>query len=138
MALASIEVGRVTADENGSLNLPSQRRPLPTEAGAGFSCDFCYAAAGKAERRQLVWRTGLGNRVVLAELCGRCAADHDRLLEKYGGRGRESMTVEEASTLAAPWAAPLGRAGRAVSRAAIYLTIALAFFMIVTFLSSRS
>lgn len=72
---------------------------------------------------------------MLAELCGRCAGDADRLLERHGGRGRESIALEDSS---APDASPRvpARAGRVVLHGLAYLTIAVAFFVVVTLVTS--
>lgn len=116
----------------------AQVRRLPDRATAGFTCDFCGAAYERDERRQLVWHTGLGNEFVLADLCGRCAEHHDRLLKSYGGRGRESMALREAPTPAPGWGRLVGRAEFALLRGLIYLLIAFAFFLIVTFVTARN
>jgi hypothetical protein len=116
----------------------AQPQPHRVAVGAGFTCDFCSAPSEKAERRRLVWQAGFGNDLVLAELCGRCAAGHDRLLDRYGGHGRQSMVLEEASASPATWVALVGRGERALFHGLIYLMIAFGCFLIVTLVSSRS
>jgi hypothetical protein len=112
------------------------RRPQD-QATAGFTCDFCGAVHDKKTRRQLLWDTRLGN-LVLADLCGRCADRPGRLLERYGGRGRESMVLSEAPTPAPTRARVVARTEFALLRVLIYLLIALAFFLLVTLVTARS
>jgi hypothetical protein len=73
----------------------------------------------------------------LADLCARCAAHADRLLDVYGGRGRSSMRLTIPGT---PDVIPLAlvrRATGALMRAVVYVLIALAVFFVVTLITSR-
>jgi hypothetical protein len=73
---------------------------------------------------------------VLAELCARCASQSDRLLETYGGRGRDAVRLtQERSVSAEP--ASVRRAGGMIVRALVYVVIALATFLIVTWVTSH-
>jgi hypothetical protein len=67
-------------------------------------------------------------------LCSRCATSAETLLELYGGRGRESIAlVKEVRPSVSPH-----RVVGLVARGALYLLIALTFFLIVTMISSRN
>jgi hypothetical protein len=67
-------------------------------------------------------------------LCSRCASGAETLLELYGGRGRGSIAlVQEVRPSERPY-----RVAAFVVRSALYLLIALAFFLIVTLISSRT
>ncbi len=113
-----------------------------TELGqgtAGARCDFCGAPLTTSERQRFVWNTGLGTELVLAELCGTCAARADLLLEMYGGRGRDSIRLTRWSRVSAPAPepAPLRRGAGIVIRGLLYVLIALASFLIYTYVSSH-
>jgi hypothetical protein len=78
-----------------------------------------------------------GGELVLADLCARCAADADRLLEMYGGRGRTSIRVtgpDRADAIPMPL---VRRASGVLLRGAVYVLIALAAFFVVTLITSR-
>jgi hypothetical protein len=105
------------------------------EAVAGAACDVCGAALTRGERCRIVWDTGLGGDVVLADLCRRCAADGDRLLEAYGGYGRSAMRLTQ--PVAAPQTGLVQRVSAMVVRGVLYALIALAVFFVVTFVTSR-
>jgi hypothetical protein len=84
-----------------------------------------------------VWAVaGVGD-LVLAELCPRCTADADRLLDAYAGRGRASMRLDAPHRANAPRLVLLRRTTGALVRATIYVLIALATFFIVTLLVAR-
>jgi hypothetical protein len=82
-----------------------------------------------------VWDTGLGGDVVLADLCRRCAADGDRLLELYGGQGRSAMRLTQ--PVAAEEPGLVQRVSAMLMRGVLYALIALAVFFVVTFVTSR-
>jgi hypothetical protein len=103
----------------------------------GEACDFCGATRARGERRRLVWDSGLGGDVVLADLCERCAGDADRLLEMHGGRGRKAMRLTQASAVSSPETA-IQRVGGALVRGLVYLLIGLATFVIFTVVTGRS
>jgi hypothetical protein len=96
----------------------------------------CGAALRRGERRRIVWDSGLGGVVVLADLCRRCAADGERLLELYGGHGRGAMRLTQ--SVAAPETGLVQRVGGMLMRGVLYALIALAVFFVVTFITSRS
>jgi hypothetical protein len=107
---------------------PSPRRPAAHPA-----CDFCRGALRREERHRLIWESQSAE-LVLADLCSRCATRAEILLELYGGRGRKSIAlVQEARPSARPH-----RVVGFVARGALYLLIALAFFLIVTLISSAA
>jgi hypothetical protein len=95
----------------------------------------CGAALTRGERRRIVWDTGLGGDVVLADVCRRCAADGDRLLELHGGHGRSAMRLTHPA--AAPETGPVQRVSGMVLRGVLYALIALAVFLLVTFVTAR-
>jgi len=127
--------GRPNVDR---LDAHARAQPQSHRVRVCFTCDFCSARSEKTERRRLVWHAGFGNDLVLAELCARCAGGYDRLLDRYGGHGRQSMVLEEASASPATWVAVVGRGERALFHGLIYLMIAFGCFVIVTLVSSRS
>jgi hypothetical protein len=107
---------------------PSPRRPAAHPA-----CDFCQGALRREERHRLVWETPSAE-LVLADLCRRCATSAGTLLELYGGRGREAIALVQEVR-------PSARSHRVVgflARGALYLLVALAFFLIVTLISSAA
>jgi hypothetical protein len=83
-----------------------------------------------------MWETE-SDEIVLADLCARCAADADRLLEVYGGRARASMRLTAPATADAMPMALLRRASGVLARGVVYALIALAVFFVVTLLTSR-
>jgi hypothetical protein len=123
----------------GSPSLAAQPRTRPEAAeprrpSAHPACDFCRGALGREERHRLVWESPFPAELVLADLCSRCATSAETLLELYGGRGRESIALVQEVR-------PSARAHRVVgflARGALYLLIALAFFLIVTLISSAA
>jgi hypothetical protein len=96
-------------------------------------CDFCGAARSPVERNRVVWDSGIDSYLVLADLCTRCAADADRLLDLYGGPGRNALRLTRDRRAALP-----GRAARArtLGRVLVYLLAGLASFILVTLISS--
>lgn len=115
-----------------SLGMPSR-----DAAVSAAVCDVCGAPRARGERRRLVWDSGLGGDLVLADLCGRCAAEVDRLLELYGGHGRNTIRLTQADAVAAPERAPVRKVGGIAVRGLLYLLIALASFLVVTFVTAR-
>jgi hypothetical protein len=85
----------------------------------------------------LVWYSELAGDLVLADLCERCAAQADSLLEMYGRRGRSAMRLTQASPVSAPETAPLQRVAGATVRGLVYVLIALATFVVFTFVTAR-
>jgi hypothetical protein len=100
-------------------------------------CDVCGAPRARGERRRLVWDSGIGGDLVLADLCGRCAARGDRLLELHGGHGRNAMRLTQADAVSAPELGPAWKVGGVAVRGLLYLLIALASFLVVTFVTAR-
>jgi hypothetical protein len=122
----------------GSPSLAAQPRTHPEAAEPGQpaaypACDFCRGALRREERHRLVWESP-SSELALADLCSRCATTAETLLELYGGRGRESIAlVREVRPSARPH-----RVVGFVARGALYLLIALTFFLIVTLISSAA
>ena len=100
-------------------------------------CDLCGAPLVRAERRRLVWDSGVGGDLVLADLCAACASESDRLLQLYGGRGRDRVRLVQEVTAHAAAEAPLRRIGGVTIRVLAYILIALAAFVVVTLVTSR-
>jgi hypothetical protein len=100
-------------------------------------CDVCGAPRERGERRRLVWESGLGD-LVLADLCARCAGQSDRLLAMYGGRGRDAVRLTQEGSISAVERAPVRRVGGMIVRGLVYVLIAVAAFVLVTLVSSRS
>jgi hypothetical protein len=111
-----------------------RREPHDTPRAA---CDFCGVPRAQGERRRFVWDTELGDELVLADLCGRCATEAPRLLEVYGGHGREVIRLTQAATVSAVAPGPVRRVGGIFVRGLLYVLIALAAFVVVTFVTSR-
>ena len=84
-----------------------------------------------------MWDSGRRGDLVLADLCGRCAADPDHLLELYGGRDCNAMRVTQGNPVSAPEPASMQKVGGVVVRGLLYLLIALASFVLFTFVTSR-
>lgn len=100
-------------------------------------CDFCGAAYARSPRRPIVWQTEGGAELVLADLCARCAARADRLLDVYGGRARASMRLAESDAADATAPSLAHRASGMLIRGAVYVLIALAAFFVVTLITAR-
>jgi hypothetical protein len=82
-----------------------------------------------------VWNTGGGTELVLADLCSRCAADGDRLLDLYGGRRRDALRIAREKRVVPVPAAP-ERGARTLGRVLVYLLAGLASFIVVTLITS--
>ena len=101
-------------------------------------CDFCGRPRSRDPRSRLVWASPFAADVVLADLCGRCAGQADGLIDMYGGRGRDAIRLVQ-SFGALPTPTPRQhRAFASVGRIVVYILIALAFFVIVTLVTSRA
>jgi hypothetical protein len=109
-----------------------------TGTAVTFACDFCGAGREKAKRIQLVWLVERGNEVVLADLCERCATRQDRILRRYGGRGRDAMTIREPPPPPPAWIRLADRTELALLRGVLYVMIAVVFFFIVTYVTAHS
>jgi hypothetical protein len=101
-------------------------------AGAVVVCDFCGSGRSSLERQRVVWNGGVATDLVLADLCSRCAADGDRLLDLYGGRGRHKLRITQEKRVAP---VPAARA-RTLGRVLVYLLVGLASFILFTLISS--
>jgi hypothetical protein len=84
-----------------------------------------------------VWRTAPASGLVLADLCGRCAAQADELVERYGGRGHDAIRLEQrVGTAQRPRPVPQ-RALAFTARWVIYLLVGLAAFVLVTLVTTQ-
>ena len=103
--------------------------------GASYRCDMCGAARTRSERQRLVWDTGLGIELILAELCRQCAEHPGPFLVIYGGRGHDALRVTQADAVSGGENA-LGHTMRGiVLRGLVYVLLALAAFVVVTTVS---
>jgi hypothetical protein len=109
-----------------------KRRNSERGSATALVCDFCRSTRSPHERHRVVWITRVGGELVLADLCSRCAANADRVLDLYGGRGREALTVVSEKRIAPVPAARTRTLGRIV----VYLLVALGSFTLVTLISS--
>jgi hypothetical protein len=100
------------------------------------ACDFCGALRPRRERRRLIWESGLDGDLVLADLCGPCASQAADLIESYGGHGRNAIRLTQAAPLSPTETTALQRVGDILVRSLLYALIAVAAFVLVTFLSS--
>jgi hypothetical protein len=107
----------------------------PVAPAARDTCDMCGGARERSERHRLVWDAGPGTELVLAELCRRCAERPGRLLDVYGGRGRDALRVT--GVHAAREAQPEHRMRGIILRGLVYLLVAFAAFVVVTSVASR-
>lgn len=107
------------------------------DAIAGYRCDICGGDRARSDRHRLVWDTGLGTELVLAELCGQCTAQADRLIAVYGGHGRDSIRLTQADSVSARETTPVYKISGVVVRGFVYALIALTAFAVVTFVSAR-
>jgi hypothetical protein len=112
--------------------LKRRRNADVRSAAAPVVCDFCGSACSPFERQRVAWNSGVATELVLADLCNRCAADGDRLLDIYGGRGRNELRITRERRVAP---APTAR-GRTLGRVLVYLLVALSSFFLVTLISS--
>ena len=102
-----------------------------------LACDVCGFARSRDERRRLVWESDPATRLVLAELCRDCATFADRLLELYGGCGREAITLVQEIRASPPPRTVQPRVLGYAARGVLYLLIAVASFLLVTLVTSR-
>jgi hypothetical protein len=107
-----------------------QRRDSERGRATALVCDFCRSTRSPLERHRVVWITPVGGELVLADLCSRCAANADRILDLHGGHGREALTVFSEKRIAQVPAA------RTLGRIVVYLLVALGSFIVVTLISS--
>jgi hypothetical protein len=111
------------------------RLPLRRESSVGHdTCDMCGGARERSERHRLLWDSGLGIELVLAELCRRCAEQPEHILEIYGGRGHDALRVVRVD--AAREAQPRHTLRGIILRGVIYVLVALAAFVVVTTVTS--
>ena len=109
----------------------------PAHTAASESCDLCGAARARSERGRLVWDSGLGNELVLADLCRRCAGAPDELLEIYGTRSHGALRVTPADPVSGRDAAAGHSIRGVVLRGLAYVVVALAAFVVITIVTSR-
>jgi hypothetical protein len=121
-----------------SAALPLLAESRTTEAVSGSrrapSCDFCRSTLPRgAERNRLVWDSPeLATELILADLCSRCAAEaFGPALGSQPARLDSVRLVQEVQSSAAA-SKVMGFIARGVS----YVLIALAFFLVVTLISS--
>lgn len=114
---------------------PPHGAPAEEAATRTPLCDVCSAPCPRGVRRRLVWASELAGDLVLADLCARCAADSDRLIQMYAG---ESVRVTEQVVRSPVTPAPARRVGGMVLRGIVYFAIAVAAFAVVTLLTSRN
>jgi hypothetical protein len=98
------------------------------------ACDFCRGSLTRGERHRLVWESSLPATLVLADLCIHCSTRAESLVELYGGRGRDAIRL--AQEVRPP--APAHKVAGFIARGALYILIAVTFFLIVTAISSRA
>ena len=119
---------------SAALPLPAGSRMTEAVSGPRApSCDFCRSILPRGgERNRLVWESPeLATELILADLCRRCATAYGSGDDLRSTRPDAVRLVQEVRPSAA---AP--RAVGFIARAAIYLLIAAAFFLIVTLISS--
>ena len=109
--------------------------PDPAAPVARDTCDLCGGARYRSERHRLIWDSGLGTELVLAELCSRCADQPDRLLEVYGGRGHDALQVTNVHAVRE--AQPRHTMAGIILRGLVYVLAALTAFIFVTIVTSR-
>jgi hypothetical protein len=97
---------------------------------------MCGGARERSERQRLVWDAGLGNELVLAELCRRCADEPDRLIKLYGARGQDALKVTTRVLAGREAQSPHPMRG-IILRGLLYVLLALAAFVVVTSVTSH-
>jgi type VI protein secretion system component VasF len=85
----------------------------------------------------LVWDSGRGGELVLAELCARCAGQADELVTVFGGRGREAMRLTQRVAVSRAERTPVRRVGGVMVRGVVYVLVAVVAFLVITFLTAR-
>jgi hypothetical protein len=100
-------------------------------------CDFCGRPRAWCERKRLVWDSCVDGDLVLAELCARCASHSKRLLEIYGGRGRDAVWLTPEPAVSSVARVRARRVGGVFLRGLVYVLMALASFVVVTLITSR-
>jgi hypothetical protein len=70
-------------------------------------------------------------------LCRDCATFADSLLELYGGRGRDAISLVQEIRASPPPRTVQPRVGGYAARGVLYLLIAVASFVLVTLVTSR-
>src|SRR5262249_18084493 len=104
-----------------------------SKPSSGHPCDFCRRSLIRGERHRLVWESAAGE-FMLAWLCGGGAEEQKSLADGYGGHGGRAIAlVSEASPPTTS-----RRMFASLARGAVYVLIALTFFLIVTLFSSLS
>jgi hypothetical protein len=106
----------------------------PPRRAAYPACDFCKTALTRGERHRLVWESSLPTGLVLADLCSHCSTRAESLIELYGGCGRDAIRLAQEVRPSAPARKVAGF----IARGALYVLIAITFFVIVTAISSRA
>jgi hypothetical protein len=109
---------------------------LPPVAQVPLCCDMCGCARPRDERDRLVWESSPATRLVLADLCGDCARSADSLLELYGGRGRNGISLVHEIHGSPPPRSVQPRVLGSFARGVLYLLIAVASFVLVTLVTS--
>src|SRR5262249_22589195 len=112
------------------------RRPEDAESRrrAAPACDFCRNTLLRDERHRLVWESpGLVTELILADLCRRCATCYTA---GVGLRAPRQDTLRLVHEVRASAEAP--KVVGFIARSAVYLAIGLAFFLIVTLISSQA
>jgi hypothetical protein len=104
-----------------------QRRTGKIRQKEEATCDLCRGPRADKERHRLVWAGPSRDELVLADLCSRCAAQADRLIEIYGDVRVSTRRM-----------ALRRRAVGFVARGLLYVLIALAFFFVVSLITSRA
>jgi hypothetical protein len=135
-ALVSVDVSDAISTRHEKQLGDSDSRN-PTEPVAPSACDICGAARTRSERQRLVWDTGSGTELILAELCRHCATRPEALLETYGARSRGALRVTRADLVSEPETAPARAISGIVLRGIVYVLVALAAFVVVTTLTAR-
>jgi hypothetical protein len=113
--------------------LGADRRPT----SSSLACDVCGYARSRDERHRLVWESDAATRLVLAELCRDCATFADRLVELYGGCGRESIRLVQEIRASPPPRTVQPRVLGYAARGLLYVLIVVASFLLVTVVTSR-
>jgi hypothetical protein len=136
-ALVSVDVSDAISTRHEKQLGDSDSRN-PTEPVAPSACDICGAARTRSERQRLVWDTGSGTELILAELCRHCATRPEALLETYGAHSHGALRViTRADLVSERETAPARAISGIVLRGIVYVLVALAAFVVVTTLTAR-
>ncbi len=101
---------------------------------AALTCDFCRSALAIGERHRLVWESAVAGELVLAEVCAGCATRFSDSALRSSTSQLDTLRLVQ-DVRASP---PALKVAGFAARGALYVLIAVTFFLIVTLISSSA